>query len=224
MSGRVRVYIATSMDGFIAGPNDELDWLGNPTPDTELPAGVLGFEAFMRDVGAMVMGRGTYDVVRGFGTQWFYGDVPVLVPTHRPLEPVVPTVRAVHGSIDEILDTALATAGGKDVYLDGGATIRSALDAGRVDEMVVTVVPILLGRGKPLFVGLTRRHQLAVQSHRDYGRGMIQLAWRFLLFQRDSALAEWYRARTADARSGTRKTMIVALARKLLIALWCGGW
>ena len=49
---------------------------------------------------------------------------------------------------------------------------------------------------------------------------MIQLAWRFLLFQKDSALAQWYRARTADARGGTRKTMIVALARKLLIALW----
>ena len=49
---------------------------------------------------------------------------------------------------------------------------------------------------------------------------MIQLAWRFLLFQKDSALARWYRTRTADARSGTRKTLIVAMARKLLIALW----
>ena len=49
---------------------------------------------------------------------------------------------------------------------------------------------------------------------------MIQLAWRFLMFQKESALAVWYRARTADSRSGTRKTMIVALARKLVIALW----
>lgn len=51
-------------------------------------------------------------------------------------------------------------------------------------------------------------------------RGMLQLAWRLLIFQKDSALAQWYRARTADARGATRKTMIVALARKLLIALW----
>ena len=50
--------------------------------------------------------------------------------------------------------------------------------------------------------------------------GMIQLAWRFLMFQKNSALAQWYRSRTADGRGGTRKTMIVALARKLLIALW----
>jgi len=51
-------------------------------------------------------------------------------------------------------------------------------------------------------------------------RGMIQLAWRFLMFQKDSALAQWYRARTLNARRGTRKTMIVALARKLLVELW----
>ena len=51
-------------------------------------------------------------------------------------------------------------------------------------------------------------------------RGMVQLAWRFLWFQKESALARWYQARTADSRLGTRKTMIVALARKLLIALW----
>ena len=65
-----------------------------------------------------------------------------------------------------------------------------------------------------------REKGLAKAGNARVRRGMIQLAWRFLLFQKDSALAQWYRARTADARGGTRKTMIVALARKLLIALW----
>jgi len=60
----------------------------------------------------------------------------------------------------------------------------------------------------------------ACESNARVRRGMIQLAWRFLLFQKESALAQWYRARTADARGSTRKTLIVALARKLLIALW----
>ena len=69
--------------------------------------------------------------------------------------------------------------------------------------------------------GAQRREQgLARAGNARVRRGMIQLAWRFLMFQKQSALAMWYRARTADSRSGTRKTMIVALARKLIIALW----
>ena len=75
--------------------------------------------------------------------------------------------------------------------------------------------------GSPDESGARRREQgLARAGNARVRRGMIQLAWRFLMFQKDSALVLWYRARTADSRSGTRKTMIVALARKLIIALW----
>jgi len=75
--------------------------------------------------------------------------------------------------------------------------------------------------GSPDESGTKRREQgLARAGNARVRRGMIQLAWRFLLFQKESALPLWYRARTADSRLGTRKTMIVALARKLLIALW----
>jgi transposase len=75
--------------------------------------------------------------------------------------------------------------------------------------------------GAPDESGKRRREKgLARAGNARVRRGMIQLAWRFLLFQKDSALAQWFRARTAEARGGTRKTLIVALARKLLIALW----
>ena len=75
--------------------------------------------------------------------------------------------------------------------------------------------------GAPDESGAKRREKgLAKAGNARVRRGMIQLAWRFLLFQKDSALSQWYRARTTDARGATRKTMIVALARKLLIALW----
>ena len=75
--------------------------------------------------------------------------------------------------------------------------------------------------GAPDESGARRREKgLAKAGNARVRRGMIQLAWRFLMFQKDSALAQWYRARTADARGATRKTMIVALARKLPIALW----
>jgi hypothetical protein len=75
--------------------------------------------------------------------------------------------------------------------------------------------------GSPDESGARRREQgLARAGNARVRRGMIQLAWRFLMFQKESALALWYRACTADSRTGTRKTMIVALARKLVIALW----
>ena len=75
--------------------------------------------------------------------------------------------------------------------------------------------------GAPDESGARRREKgLARAGNSRVRRGMIQLAWRFLMFQKNSALAQWYRARTADARGATRKTMIVALARKLLVALW----
>ena len=75
--------------------------------------------------------------------------------------------------------------------------------------------------GSPDESGAQRREQgLARAGNARVRRGMIQLAWRFLMFQKESALAVWYRTRTADSRIGTRKTMIVALARKLVIALW----
>jgi transposase len=75
--------------------------------------------------------------------------------------------------------------------------------------------------GSPDESGAKRREKgLARAGNARVRRGMIQLAWRFLMFQKDSALAEWYRRQTADGRGTTRKTMIVALARKLLVALW----
>ena len=75
--------------------------------------------------------------------------------------------------------------------------------------------------GSPAARGRRRREMgLAKAGNARVRHGMVQLAWRFLLFQKESALARWYRERTADGRGGTRKTMIVALARKLLIALW----
>jgi hypothetical protein len=91
--------------------------------------------------------------------------------------------------------------------------------AGPVSMLAISAIAGLTG--SPDESGAQRREQgLARAGNARVRRGMIQLAWRFLMFQKESALAVWYRARTADSRRGTRKTMIVALARKLIIALW----
>lgn len=177
MPGRVRVFIACSLDGFIAGPGGDLSWLPQPDPDAPPDdADDAGYGAFMDDVGALLMGRATVDAVIGFGVPWPYGDKPVLVATRRPLDPPAPTVRVVSGDIDTLLDQALEAAGGKDVYVDGGAMIRQALDAGRVDHLIVSMVPVVLGSGAPLFAGVAQRHAFTVESQRSIMGGMVQLA------------------------------------------------
>ncbi len=173
MNGRVRVFIATSLDGFIAGPNDDLSWLPPvPSPDGD----DYGYGTFFAAVGALLMGRRSYDVVAKFDP-WPYADRPVLVATRRPLEPAAPTVRAVSGSIVALVAEARAAAGERDVYLDGGDLIRQALDADLVDELTVTIVPVVLGAGHPLFAGVARRRALALVAHRVAG-GLAQLTYQ----------------------------------------------
>jgi dihydrofolate reductase len=153
-SSQVHVYIAASLDGFIAGPGDDLSWLTGPDgptpggPPSPTDPGALSYEAFTADVGALLMGRRTYDVVRGFDMPWFYGEMPVLVATNRPLDDDAPsTVRAVSGDIREMVAEAKRVATPKNVYLDGGVLIRQAAEADLIDELTITIAPIALGEG-----------------------------------------------------------------------------
>jgi dihydrofolate reductase len=189
MPGEAHVFIACSLDGFIAGPDDDLSWLTGPDSaaadeDAGAESGAdaerddHGFSAFFARVGALLMGRRTHDVVAGFD-EWYYGDKPVLVATTRPLDnPAAPTVRAVSGTPEEMLAQAREVAGDKNVYVDGGALIRSCLDAGLIDEMTVSVIPIILGDGIPLFAGVTRRHKLDLVEMSPSGGKLVQLRYR----------------------------------------------
>lgn len=168
---RVRVFIACSLDGFIAGENNDLSWLPSGGDDDH------GYAAFMAEVGALLMGRATYDVVAGFDGPWPYGERPVLVATTRPLQPKDPSVRALAGPIATLVDEARRAAGARDVYLDGGAVIRQALDAGLVDELVVSVVPVVLGAGHPLFAG-AKRHDFERLDVTGSSQGITQLRLR----------------------------------------------
>lgn len=175
MTNQVRAFLAVSLDGFIAGPHDELDWLpGHGEEDS-----VDTFAPFFAQIGAILMGRRTFDVVSGFEGDWFYGETPVLVATSRPLESPQPTVRPVHGTIGTMIEGARRVAGERDVYIDGGTLIRSALAVDLVDEITLTLVPVLLGTGIPLFGG-TDRKRLSLVSTQELGAGMVQLRYRFL--------------------------------------------
>jgi dihydrofolate reductase len=170
---RVRAFLAMSLDGFIAGPNDELDWLpGHGEAESEDT-----FAPFFAQIGAMLMGRRTFDVVSSFGGDWPYGTTPILVATSRPLETSQPSVRRVSGAIREMVAEACDIAGDRDVYLDGGALFRSAVEADLLDELTLTVIPIVLGAGIGLFDGVGRKG-LVLESSREIGAGMVQLRYR----------------------------------------------
>jgi dihydrofolate reductase len=146
----IRAYLASSLDGRIAGPGDDLSWLPAPEP----AIGDLGFSAFLDQIGALLVGRRTWEVVQGFGGPLPWGERPVLVATHRALPGAPPQVQAAAGPIGALLDRAVALAGGRDVYVDGGELVRQALAAGRLDLLTLTVVPTALGGGVGLFDGL----------------------------------------------------------------------
>jgi dihydrofolate reductase len=170
------VFIATSLDGFIAGEEDDLSWLGSAAGGAPADPDAVTYEEFIKDVGALLMGRRTYDVVMGFDVEWPYGGLPVLVASHRDLGDEVPAgVRRVEGSIQELVAQARTAAAGRDVYLDGGALIRQACGANLVDELTITVAPIALGSGQPLFAGMPASYPVEIVHVCRYEGGMIQV-------------------------------------------------
>ncbi len=166
----MRVFVACSLDGFIAGPGGDLSWLPAPVEDQD-----YGYRALLDASAAILMGRATYDVAERFEA-WPYGELPVFVATSRPLDPAVPTVEPVSGSPAEVLAAVRARVDG-GLYLDGGALIRSFLDVHLVDELTVTIVGVILGEGVPLFAGSSMRHRLRLVGTHSYPTGLVQLRY-----------------------------------------------
>jgi dihydrofolate reductase len=167
----VRVFIACSLDGFIAGDDGDLSWLPGPDPSGE----DYGYGAFMADTAAILMGRGTYDVAATFDL-WPYGETPVFVATSHPLELATETVHAIDGSPAELLATVRGRTSGA-IYLDGGALIRAFIGDELIDELTITVVPVILGSGIPLFAGTAGRRRLRLLSATPYPSGLVQLRY-----------------------------------------------
>ena len=143
------VFIARSLDGYIAGKNGELDWL-ETVPN---PAGdYMGYNQLMSEVDAIVMGRTTYETVLGFGIDWPYPKpVFVLSTTLKKVpEELAGKVFLLRGSPGNVL-ARIQEQGYQRLYIDGGRTIQDFLRADLVNEMRITTIPVLLGGGFPLF-------------------------------------------------------------------------
>lgn len=162
------VFVGTSVDGFIARANGDLDWLPHGGGEEH------GYDAFMATVDALVIGRNTYEKVLSFDP-WPYGDKPVVVlSTRKPAKaPSGAEVEWMSGPPADIV-SRLAARGLRHAYVDGGITIQRFLQAGLIQRLIITRVPVLIGTGIPLF-GVTQRDILLKHiATRQYPSGLVQ--------------------------------------------------
>jgi dihydrofolate reductase len=163
------VFIATSLDGFIARANGAIDWLPPGGGEEH------GYDAFIATVDALVIGRNTFETVLTFGT-WPYGEKPVFVLTTRPLPVPTPAgavLERMSGDPREIV-SQLALRGVRHIYVDGGITIQRFLRAGLIQRLIITRIPVLLGDGIPLFGAVPRDVALRHVATRQYATGLVQ--------------------------------------------------
>jgi len=162
------VFVGTSLDGFIARPDGSLDFL---------PAGGgedHGYAEFLAGVDTLVIGRHTYRTVLEF-PEWPYGSKPVVVLSSRDItrpQDARAVVERMAGSPREIV-ARLEARGARDIYVDGGVTIQRFLEAGLIQRLVVTRVPVLIGSGIPLFGPLSRDIRLRHIETRQYPSGLV---------------------------------------------------
>lgn len=166
------VFVGTSVDGFIARANGDLDFL---------PAGggePHGYAEFMETVDALIIGRKTYETVLAFET-WPYGEKPVFVLSSQPIAPapVGAVVEHLSGEPTKIV-SELDARGIKHVYVDGGITIQRFLRAGLIQRLIITRVPVLIGDGVPLFGSLPGDVRLEHVATRHYPSGLVQTEYR----------------------------------------------
>jgi dihydrofolate reductase len=165
---KASVFIATSLDGFIARANGGLDWLPSDGGEPH------GYDEFMATVDALVIGRNTFETVLSFDA-WPYGGKPVFVLSSRPLAPAPPgaVVEHMSGAPAQIVSQLVAR-GIRHVYVDGGVTIQRFLQAGLIQRLIITRIPVLLGAGIPLFGPLPGDVVLRHVGTRQYASGLVQ--------------------------------------------------
>jgi dihydrofolate reductase len=170
------VFIATSVDGYIARADGDIGWL----LARDDPAEDHGYQAFIADKDLVVMGRGCYEKVLTFD-EWPYALPVVVVSKQLAGTPVPPALRGKLRFSDlapAALMDELASQGVRRVYLDGGQLLQSFLRDALVADMVVTTVPVLIGAGRPLFGALARDIDLRLVSSRSFPSGLVQSTWR----------------------------------------------
>lgn len=169
--GKITYYVAASVDGYIADANGGVDWLPQGGSDD------YGYAEFYAGVDALVMGRRTYDQVLSFG-EWPYAGKPVYVFTSHPPEDNPHGVEFVGADPTDFMQSVAARHSG-DVWLVGGGNLAEQFRrAGMIDEYLVFVIPVILGRGIPLFGGDAPLTRLELVGSQSYDGGLVMLHYR----------------------------------------------
>ncbi len=172
---RILGYIASSLDGFIADRDDNLDWLFK-YDDAEM--GEHDYRTFIKGIRTIVMGRGTYDFVANDPSPWAYGDQRVFVVTSSPIEQPKGTLE-IRNDVDALIDELRGLDDG-DVWMLGGGRLQMAfLEKGALDEIEIYVIPQMLGGGSPLFPATGHRSSPELVSVKALGKGCVRLHYRF---------------------------------------------
>lgn len=169
---KVILYIAASMDGYIARKDDSLDWLP-PIPESGED---FGYKDFLSGIGTTLMGNRTYQVIKGFGEPVYPEKTNYIFSrtAHQP-EPNITWVNDYPADfVRQLKQTAE-----QDIWLiGGGEIIKTLYEAALIDELILTQIPVLLGDGLPLWPASKREAKLEVMEVIDYGGGLVQSRWR----------------------------------------------
>jgi dihydrofolate reductase len=168
---RIRFYVATSLDGFIADGEGSVDWMA------PYDAHLYGYDNFLNEIGAIIMGRRTYQLIHAVGEEWPYQGKPVFVLSSQALgKTPVGVSESMHGMWEALQQARQATH--KDIWIAGGAvTMQSALDDGFIDLMEIFLVPVLLGSGLSLLNDLHEHQNLVFDGIESFPDGVVKLRY-----------------------------------------------
>lgn len=175
---KTQYFCAATLDGYIADSEDGIDWLQRFESGYDGPGEPVldAINSYLDGVGALVMGSSTYEFI--LGHDWPYGERPTWVLTSRELPDTEGAdIRFRNGPVADIHSEMLAAAGERDLWVVGGGPVASELtEAGLLDELLVTIVPVILGSGKPLFSAPIDQG-MTLLGTRTFSNGMIELRY-----------------------------------------------
>lgn len=173
MKQEVILFVASSIDGFIARPNGSVDWLNK----FDSPNEDYGYSEFMKGVGAIIMGSGTYQWMIDYG-KWMYGETPTVVMTTRKFDKMADTIQFSTEPLSVVLAN-LTEITNKNIWVAGGGVLtQNMLREKLIDRMVISIIPIVLGEGISLFGDTKLEVELKAEQSLLYDSGIVQIDYR----------------------------------------------